>query len=322
MRLHGYAIVLLLISSLVGCGTADNSATLRLNLADTSSFRFGITNIQDTHMTIMNQDQQTTSESYTEVRYDIVEVADDGSVKINIIYETVVVTQTDQFGDEQIFDSRTDDLSALGPNAGVGTLVGKSITMVLDAQGNVVEIYGLAEIMEQSMDDPTFGMGMDGEENAEFRRYFADQLEESIRTSASPSQGVTYPQEPVEIGSVWTASQTMTITFFALQLDNSFEVVALDDTSVSVALQGTGDISTASTEAFMQALGAQAEEMDLSISGAITQTGDMVIDRQTGLVLQGSSESSTNADMVMEMMGVSMTMPMTTSTKTIIQTLP
>lgn len=239
--------------------TGNDSVTLRVNVKKGQTFTMkGKTNQL---MTINAQGMNMSVPQTVEMRQSIsIEEVNGENVTASSTIDAFKMTMT-QMGMKLTYDSEHPEnnspmlASATGE---IDKIIGKSFTTVYSNRGELVQ-------------------------------------SEEIASSISFQNGIflSFPEEPVHVGSQWTQDTTMSINNIDMKTVNTYTVSEISKKSITLTQTTTmkGD--------------SESMAMDMSMSGE----GTIIINRATGLVTKTTSK--TNCSMTIEEQGLKMPMTMT-----------
>ena len=290
MKAH-LVMVVVFVFAITACDGTE-SVQLKLNFAKVESYRMATVVAEQTTISTLNRTQETDSETYTEIRYDVVEVATDGSARVDVTYETVVITQTDHIGNQEVYESRVDKRSPRLVDP-ILSMVGKTFTVVYGPTGEIIETYGLAEIIEESMSGTVPGI----EDNPVFSISVVDALDHAIKSSSSLLISMLYPSEPVKVGQTWKNTRDVSAEYAVFTLNNTIDVTQIEDTFVTLAISATGVIEQHNIASYLTLIEVN-EDAEGDVAGSLQQSGTMQVNRATGLidssVINGTIEITLN----------------------------
>ena len=121
--------------------------TMNMSLEKGASFNYSITSANDMGFSVMGQDMSTTGESVSNYNFVVKEVQPTGITEVDFKITKMTVNQSVPMMGDMSFDSseKTDESS---PFAGLGGMIGKTMQVGFDKQGNVTSIEGADIIMK------------------------------------------------------------------------------------------------------------------------------------------------------------------------------
>jgi hypothetical protein len=159
-------------------------------------------------------------------------------------------------------------------------IVGKTFTMKVDEEGKVLEVSGFTEML-QSMSD---SMGMSDEMKQKMSASLKDQFNEQTVKDQFAQVFTIFPNKEIKVGDTWDKNFSM-----------GGKMPAKYATTYTVK-EIEGDHVTVSTKTKIEGTG------EMSISG--DQTGTIIIDSKTGLMVNGDY----NQDIQAKVQGMSFDM--------------
>ena len=263
-------LALLVVALISGCsqsgsqgGGSDEKVTLTLQPKEGASYNLVQRMDQDISTSVMGMSQKLHQEMNFYFRYDVLAPVEAGS-QLKITYERITFkNESGMMGVMVDYDSDNPEESGGNPMmAGAMTeafagLVDKSVTVIMDKQGKVVDVQGIEELYS--------GLGGDVPPTMN-----ADNMKKTMQGMMA-----IFPDVQVGEGDTWGAETDLTGEF-PLLLTTTYKVENID--SKTVYLNVDGEIKT--TE------GAAAPGGEGSIEMNGTQGGIMEVDRETGMVLK------------------------------------
>ncbi len=179
------------------------------------------------------------------------------------------------------FDS-ADDSAAASPFAPFGRLAGTSLTIVMDPQGALVEVSGLAEIRDRLQ--PLLAA------NPMMAGMFEPMLSEEGFRGQWAQRMATFPTGPVEVGSTWESSYNVPNPALGEMTIATVQTVeALEGGVLVMGIDGTISSSGEGGDALPIAM-----QMDDS-----TVSGTIRIDIRRGVMLSSESRTTMKATVAM-----------------------
>lgn len=277
--LSSWALIVLL--GMLSSATADEQITLELNLEPGQSITVEMLTRQDIDQTVqgqaLNMDQTIGLTSLYEV---LDRPSASGGYWMRMTYTHCRFKQTGQMG-EIDFDSDRDEGEVPLMARGFSGLVGQSLVIEFKPDGEVVTVEGIEVMLEKMIDamDLPEGPAKDAA-----RQVMEEQFNpESLKQMMAMSAGV-YPGKPVGLGDAWDDQQSLA-GMVPMTVDSRYTLAGFDDQTASLDVSGQ-----ISPQLDAEAFKIDQAQMMTKMDG--TQTGKVVLDRQTGWVK--SSEMTQN----------------------------
>ena len=253
------------------CASAGCDEPVQLRLDPPAGYTLPLEAIvhQKTSQTVGGVDQTLEQEityGYTQV---VEGRGDDGSIHLVMTYDSFrAVTESEVTG-RLVVDSNEpgpDPLSRAFANA-----MGESVSMRLDANGDVLEVGGVSELVEAMVAglDPTEAAALRGAVEAQFG-------EESIKRLVEPFLSI-YPEGPVRVGDRWERRVEVDAVFPHVQ-ENAYELASCSGGLARIEMTST---LTPSPSAEPVAMGTLL--LEVSLEGE--QSGRLLIDEATGMAV-------------------------------------
>ncbi len=198
--------------------------------------------------------------------------------------QAVIVSQYDyikmnmQFADQLLsFDSRKPEDDMMDMAEYLTPMIGKELRMTLSSSGEVLEITGLDEIMN---DMPL------GEMREQFSEIF--NFEQMMKQTWS-----FYPGDPVAIGETWRQKMEMELPY-AFTIDAIYEFTGQDENYNYLSMNGDMIINMDSNT-----MGLQMEGMEITMDFNGEMQQEMKVDQKTGWLDQNDSIMDIQGNMMM-----------------------
>jgi len=163
-----------------------------------------------------------------------------------------------------------------------GGLIGQSFSMVVNKNGEVVEVKGMTEIFDNMIERVGLDTMQGGKQAiAGFKEQFSD---EQVKKNFSESFNML-PNKNIKIGDTWNISTDKSVMGMGIKTENTYTLKEIKGNQAIVDIVST--FLTDKTEEGMLAM-----EMDG------TQTGTLKIDINTGLTIEGDIKQMINGTQV------------------------
>ncbi|HEU4471153.1 MAG TPA: DUF6263 family protein, partial [Flavisolibacter sp.] len=265
-----------LIASVIvnqGCSNDSEAKVLKFNLEKGKGYRY-------TMNTKMNQEmggQKMATEMKFDYRFEVVN--DSADVKtVKATYDRLAMNMSLPNGDvnvdtdQPVADSITGENPAAMMQGMFGAMKGKSFTLKVDAEGNILSVEGITEMAEAMVSS----MKVDESLKAGMRQMFVAQFnDESMKQNFAPAFNI-YPNKPVKVGDSWDKKVTLQMGG-SMSFNTTYTVKKIEGDNVTVGSKSSINIQ--------------------GVTG--DQTGEFVIDAKTGLMEDGSVEQKFGSPMNM-----------------------
>ncbi len=286
---------LVILALLASCGGGAKKLDLRLRLEAGQSYGAKMVADQTITQTLGGQTQtmtQTIGMAYT---YDVQSVDADGTMQIKVTYDWILYKQDGPMGTVS-YDSANPPATVPEAALGYAALVGRGFSMRLKPNGEIAEVQGVDEMLDQMLDALGVPPGSARDElAASMQSQFGDEaMKESFEKAA-----LFYPDKPVGIGDSW--SKVISVeTGIPMVLDTTWTLKARK-----------GGVATVETRSAIQR-NPKAQPVEMAgttftyeMSGE--QSGTMQLDEKTGWLLGGTLKQN----MAGQISAMGMTWPIT-----------
>lgn len=297
--------VLLLLTAGVAPTLAADATLLRLDLSQGEAYRFAMKLDQNMTMELGAMGTQRTENAMSlEYSYKVTDVADDGTMTIELKYERISVVVR-AMGNEIIYDTSDEESpDADNPLTMLDDLIDKKLSFEVSSQGRVLAVEGFGELFEQMRaevaDDPN-SSNVVGLVEAGFD-------ENALKTMCQ--QGlVIFSDKPVGKGDTWTSDlEVSNPAMGAIDAKATYDVRG----PVTRGEKKTTELGMSMTMSFgddsplleqLRSSFAQqgvAAELDWEL-GEVTSSGTMWIDPGTGLTVDSDTGQSMQATFTLTM---------------------
>jgi hypothetical protein len=256
--------------------TVQAQAQIKLgyDLSKTTEYSTKITLDQIISQTAMGQTQNIDSGQGYGISVQVNET-NNNSYLLKITYTSFMIDQP-MMG--LTYDSETSTGETTGPAKALSSIIGASFNVEINDQGEVLEVSGL----EAMLDSMASNMGYSDEAQA---TAFKDQMNAQYNAESIKSQMkralTVYPDKELNIGDTWSADESITAPF-PMNIQTTYELANFDDETVTLNI--SSDIFTEEGGE----INANGATMTPDLSGV--QSGTIVIDRSTGLLLSSNLE--------------------------------
>lgn len=299
-----YLLLVLSVFILTSCG--PKKVELGFNVKQGEKYKVQQSIEQKIVQTLEAQSLESNQNIKMGYTYDVTAVDDKGVATITTTFDSVSVTITGN-GENLQYDS-TKAENSNDPLATVyGGIIGKSLTMRIDKQGNVLELQGVDKLMEDLINNLNI-------ENPQEKQQILKALEqnfgdEALKESFSKVTKV-YPPASTKVGDSWEDTQTLNMGY-PITISNKYTLK--EEQGDFLTIDMNSDIKTSSAEP-MDMMGIRAR-YDLSGS----QTGSFKLNKNSGIAESGNSTQKMAGSIVFEPSDLApqgLTMPITIDAKT------
>ena len=253
----------------LGTGTGEK-VLLRLRMEKGKSYKVQMTADQKITQKIEGREQKTSQTIGMLLKYDVQDVAADGTASINITYDAVTFKQKGPMGLIE-YDSANPPKMPHPMTAGFAALVGQGFSVKMSNMGEVKEVTGIEAMIDKMVAASPVpdGAAKDAMKKLLEEQFGADALKEMMPTATT-----TYPKQAMGVGGAW--AQTLKVTKgFPMIIENVYKLIARKDGVATIAVT-----SKVSPNPDAGPIDMGAAKMTYTFSG--TQDGTQKIDEATG----------------------------------------
>ncbi|WP_017413795.1 DUF6263 family protein [Clostridium tunisiense] len=299
-----YLLLVLSVFILTSCG--PKKVELGFNVKQGEKYKVQQSIEQKIVQTLEAQSLESNQNIKMGYTYDVTAVDDKGVATITTTFDSVSVTITGNGENLQYDSTKTENSN--DPLATVyGGIIGKSLTMRIDKQGNVLELQGVDKLMGDLINNLNI-------ENPQEKQQILKALEqnfgdEALKESFSKVTKV-YPPASTKVGDSWEDTQTLNMGY-PITISNKYTLK--EEQGDFLTIDMNSDIKTSSAEP-MDMMGIRAR-YDLSGS----QTGSFKLNKNSGIAESGNSTQKMAGSIVFEPSDLApqgLTMPITIDAKT------
>ncbi len=269
--LFPFFIILFLISNL----SVAQPVKLRLNLSDGTSYKVLSVMENDITQTIMGVEQSTTQKYEFVYIYDVTDVESNGDMAMNLIFESVKASVQTPQGSEE-YDSEDENSSPGMQTMAYAAMDDQQLQMVMTDRGEINEIGGIDKLLDNMLDMYNVN---DPAQRQQVRATLENQISDESLKSQMTGISVVFPEKAVSVGDGW-ATTTQSQMSFPMMINSSYTIKSITDKSVEIAVNAS--VKTLDGEPMSM----QGMEMVVSLEG--TQSGVLVIDRDTGWTISST----------------------------------
>lgn len=289
----GLLVAVVALILVVPCSAASDRVLLRINLHAGDIYEQRVTVDQTFTQSLYGQEMDIVQKMTYVLSYSVERVNPDGSLVLTAMYKHVYCKLESPLTAFE-FDSANPGGAAPMIAGILRGLVGKKLTLIMTASGQVIEIVGAEETLSAMLS------GIDPGQRAQMEASMKDQfskesLEENFGGLAA------YPDYPVAVGESWTTKQTR-VGSAPLKVIATY---TLRERNTGVSFIDVSSAVTSSPEPVVSG----AAKIVYGLSG--TQQGTMEVNEQTGLATHAQVEQRVEGDMKIESNGSVIIVPIT-----------
>lgn len=298
---------LLLLSVFIFTSCTPKEPKLGFNVKQGEKYKIRQTIEQKIVQTLEAQNTESNQSMNMEYTYDVTEVDQQGVATITTTFDKLIVNISGG-GESFQYDSSKEDNGTNPLGSVYKGIIGKSITMKIDKQGDVVDIQGVDNMMSELINSLNL-QDAQAKETAQqlLEQNFGD---EALRDSFSKVTKV-YPPENTKVGESWEDTQTLNMGY-PIVVNSKYTLK--EDQKDYLAIDMNSEIkSNANTEP-MDIMGLRAR---YDLSG--NQSGSFKLNKNSGIAESGSSTQKIVGSIIFEPSDIApqgITMPLTIDAKT------
>lgn len=264
---------------------------LKYNLKKGQTFKILSTAEQDIDQEIMGQSMKVKQTYIQGVKYEVVSVFG-GNAKINCTFYRTAF-DVSSMAMSMSYDSEDESTDENNPlSLTFGSMLNKSFSIQLSFNGKVQSVEGMDAIINDIMD----AAGTDENTKAQMQAQLETQFSgEAIGKSLEQGLNFFPPNGKAAEGDEWSFEASLGV--YDVNIQNSYSLQSFDQNTATITLNSTIDADN-----FTQEMNGQ--EMQMSMKG--NQSGEIQIERSTGMIIQGVINQDMEATAAM----MGMTVPM------------
>lgn len=201
---------------------------------------------------------------------------DAGSKKLSITYDHIRINTSSPMG-ESVYDSRE---AKSGDDAFMNNLIGKSFSVAVAPNGDILKVEGLAELVQ------ALGANTDKETRAQIESQFSDT---AIRLMMQNSFDL-YPGKKVKAGESWGKKSVMGFSGINVNVENTYTLKSISNGSATVEVTSVMNLPR------MNTMGQGGAPMQIEMQGK--QDGSMEIELSTGRIISGKTNQKISGKVV------------------------
>ncbi|MEM0997681.1 MAG: DUF6263 family protein [Bacteroidota bacterium] len=269
-------------------GGSGEKIQLEFNVEPGTVHKMLVKTDQTVAQKVMGMSQEVGNAIEMYIKQEVKAVDDQGVATVEVTYERVKMTMDNPMMGKQTYDSdnKDDEDSMLG--MGYKGLIGNSFIMKMDKRAQVVDVSGVENLYGDLFDE----LG-DEQLSAQLKNSFGPEaMKKNMQQMAT-----VFPDVLIGEGDTWGAETGMAGEF-GLNLETTYKVDLIDADKCVLAME-----SEVKTD---EDAGIDMGGMKVSYDITGEQTGNIEVDRKTGLVIRGEMEQDLKGEV--ETMGMSVPM--------------
>ena len=275
---------------------AQEAYDLRLALEEGESYHFTTQNDRRFEQQVMGRQVSVSTDQTITHRYDVTDVATDGTMTLDVTYERVQMEKDSPAGSFS-YDSAEEEASVPQGAKGVAAFVGKSIQMKLAPDGDGVSVEGTEAVIDSAMEESS----MSPAAREQMKKQFGAEGMKDLVDAGFSYLGA----EGVQVGDTWERTADLSRSF-PMKIDMTYTLERVEEGKA--VLRVTADIATPE-DAEPTKMG--GNEVKMTFSG--TQQGTMRIDLGTGLPVESQIEQNMDGSGEVRVQGQTIAMKMNVS---------
>lgn len=218
---------------------------------------------------------------------------------------TRVQSEQSGMGQKMAYDSSAADAAENPMASSFGSILGTKLNLEVTPEGEVVNVTGFDDFRDRAVEALKVPEGMQEQAEKQLEQVFSEDM---FNRMFAYTLNV-FPEGEVSTGESWTKARNLGGAF---PLDGSFDYTLeeVGESTVTVAVKAKYE-TPEGTEA--QQMGGMSMKPDLSGSGS----GTVTVDRATGMTKKYEMTQDNSGNLMLEMQGQSMEIPLTSKTKTV-----
>ncbi len=286
---HLFILVIALSILLTGC---SQKTALTLDLKDGSKYETTITVNQTMVQEMEGEKITSTSDFVMGCSIDSKGKDEEGNQKAELGYTKLSMTiGMPELGLQMKFDT-ADENSKNEVTDMLRKLISKKFTITVSPEGEIVKFEGLDDLLKEFVDESELD-DMELEEALASLDGFLS--EDSIRETFETSSWISSPEdEELKVGTTWTETLSTTIEEMPIELEAKYTIKEIKGSKVTLTVESTIELTEGSILEAEEGFG-----MEYSLEGS--QSGELVVDLDTGLVMNGKVTTNFTGNMSMDM---------------------
>ncbi|MCP4459127.1 MAG: hypothetical protein GY816_14055 [Cytophagales bacterium] len=268
--------------------SASAQIDLRYDLKKGQLFKVATIVEQNVEQNMMGTEVEVKQKFTMGISYEVTN-ASDGIFDMKCTYYRVAF-ESSAMGMEVNYNSENPPSTIPAAALGFAALIGKSFMMKFKATGEVVQITGFETMIEEMIN----GMELPDEERATTKELLNGQFGGEELTKTMEQSFKFFPSSgEANKGDKWSISTTLGM--YAMDITNNYVLMDYDKRTATITVESEIEKSTFSQN---------TDGMEMEMSGS--QTGQMIIDRKSGMLISAKINQDLTA--TANMMGMSVPM--------------
>ncbi len=268
-------VVLLLLALLSSCApmASAEKILLRYNLQEGQTYSLRMNMEQKISQTLMGQEIAVNQTLGLDVHYDVQDVDNRGNMTAQVVIDALRYRMESPMGNIE-YDSQKP--AAADPTAQIfGALVGAGFTMKISPTGEVLEVSGVQEMVEDILGRlDTLGASRD-----QLMQTLGQWLDEKGLAQITGLNTAVYPDYPIAVGESWSKEISGGgMGVMALSINNTWTLRSCQGGACTIEVRSTAQSAAGA---------APVEMMGIQVSYDIAgdQSGTIQVDRTTGWII-------------------------------------
>lgn len=255
-----FAIVTTVISVITSCktGPSGEAYTIKMRLAPGDRFTQKMKTDMDMKMAGFNIKMVMDGE----IQFDVL-TGDSTGKQLKLTYNQMNIKM--DMGD---LNRAVNSDSML--NESQKKIIGKSVTITLSPNNEIITVSGYDSLMNNDLYDPAT------------KQLFEKTFSKEQLNSMFGMMFSMYPSKPVKVGETWTSKSKFNIANIDMGITNKFKLLSVKDGVAELSIEGKfdggGEIKQTGVAVDMKMKGAQNGRMQIELSDGYLKTGNHTMD--------------------------------------------
>ncbi|MCF8302247.1 MAG: hypothetical protein K9I94_03150 [Bacteroidales bacterium] len=305
MKLKGFLTITL---ALIVISTIGQTVNLSLKLPVGNKYQVVTATEQTIQQDVMGQ-KQNVYQYHEIINTMVVDGKTDDQYTVEYEYADVVYKQLLDQREIVAYNSKTHEGPVPAEAKSWANLLNKKFNIIVKDNGDIIDVNGIDDMLSKMVDEYEVNTDQDRKDLKErLEKQFGKQ---NIKDMVEPMYDYL-PGKSVNVGDSWKESRTIKSTF-EFTLNSTYTLKSIEGDKVTVEINS--ELSTGENgSSFYQG----GNQMTAQVDG--TQNGTMIIDRETGLIMEANMEQDMTGEMVLEQAEQSFSIPMQLETSIAITT--
>lgn len=292
-----------LLIAIIFLQSCSSSKTIELSFKPVAGkvYNYTITTDQTSNQQLMGKSIATKQHMEMYATYTITK-ADGDDKELTVVYNRIVSKQSAMDKEINIDTDNPDTTNNVAKlQAGMfNALKGQAFSVVLSKEGIVKEVKGFGAIIDKMSNQ----MNGDDKTRETFTKTMKAMMGEDFIKSMFTQAFKIFPDKKVSAGNTWNTKMELK-SIFGLKLDNTYTLKSFDDKKANLELQ-----ANINTDGDVDLMGMK---VNADLKG--TATGNMELERNTGMVTNSTIHQIIKGDMKMMGMQIPMSIDQTVTIK-------